>query len=350
MKKHLLYIALSFVSLLWFSCQQYESTPMVIESSEYMQFSMRSGSQNGQSAYPCFIFWREIDYIDPAFVVTPAEPYVYCHPEGTIDTYKAPKYNTRRVYPPYSEWVHAVGVSPGSLVEVGNTNWKEFYIDPDSAGIIDIQCAPVIKGSQQFPFSDILTFAHQLTNLEIQAYCGPSMKEGGEYINVKDISISISSDSVNQWQWFPQKLVWNYGVGDDSQYIVVPYESQPLQEILAKVAVDGVFLEGATDTSKSNAKLIGNFYLFPGFNAITITVEATYVDSTVDGLTNPNGNGQEIERIWKTVTINDLHPTSGSETSAGESYIFKISFDRSKIELDVLLKEWDTETEVEVNV
>ena len=300
------------------------------------------GDDNNESDKPCFIFWTQTDYLSPGFASNPTTPYVYRHPEGVIDDYKTPKYNTRYVYPPYSEWVHAVGIAPGSLVPENNTaGWKEFNVPEASAGLVDIQCAPVVKGSQQLPFSDPLLFAHQLTKLEIHGYCGSSMKEGdSKYINVKDIKITISSDYNDQWKWFPKKLVWN-GDDIDGQYIVNPYSTQP-SEIIAEISTAET-LFGKTDTSKDEAKTIGSFYLVPGFNTITITVEATYVDSTIDE-NYPGGNGQEITRVWDVFTINDLHPLSGSfVTSKGESYIFKISFDRSRIELSAELEDWGDE-------
>ena len=313
------------------SCLQDDASA---DTSQYMQLSILRSENNNESNKPCFIFWKQTDYLDAAFPANPSTPYVYRHPEGVIDDYKVPKYNTQYVYPPYSEWVHAVGVSPGNLISTSNTNWKEFDIPETKAGLIDIQCAPDVRGSQQSPFSDPLVFAHQLTKLEIQGYCGSSMKDGDKHVNVKEISVSISSDSASQWKLFPQKLEWDHGSGNDGQYKVIAYTSKPSSEIVAEILAKDTILYGNIDTSKENAKLIGNFYFVPGFNTITLKIEATYEDFTTDGKT-------EINRIWNTVTISGIHPEIGNTvTSAGESYPVKLMFDRSQIILGAELEGW----------
>ena len=345
MRKHLLYIVLFLLSVLWTSCQKEDiSTSEAEAASQYMQFSVRSASDN-ESEKPCFIFWKESDYKTPAVFVVPTTPYVFRHPEGMIEDYEVPKYNTRYVYPPQSEWVHAVGVAPGSLVEENNTDWEKFEIPSSKAGLIDIQCAPAIRGSQQTPFSNPLVFTHKLAKLDIQGYCGSSMTYiGGDgkrrFINVKDIRVSISSDLDDQWMHFPQKLIWDSG---NEQYEVAAYASKPTPEIVAKIFADDVTLEGTTDTSKDHAKAIGNFYFVPGFSTITLKVEAIYIDSTTDGDTPLTGNGQGIARVWDTIKITDIHPELGgnTETSEGESYEIKLMFDRGRIVLGVTLEPWN---------
>ena len=333
--------------ILWSSCEPESYSRFVEEEEEnqYMQLALlRSGGKDNESDKPCFIFWKETNYLAPGFSSNPTTPYVYCHPDGVIDDYNVTKYNTRYVYPDYSEWVHAVGIAPGALVPKNNTTgWTEFYIPETDAGLIEIQCAPVVRGNQQLPFSDPLKFAHQLTKLEIHAYCGDSMMESeNKYINVKDIKISISSDDDNQWKRFPEKLIWN-GENTTGQYIVKGYDAAPSSEIVAEISSDKILL-GKTDTSKDAAKVIGNFYLVPGFNTITIRVEATYIDTTNDDTIT--GNGQVISRKWDKVTVKEIYPESGptgTKTSAGESYELKLSFDRSKIELSATLEDWRTE-------
>ena len=341
MRKQLLYIALFLAPMLWLSCEEGDfSAVETTEEGQYMQLSMLRSGSDDEMDEPCFIFWKQSDYIDFEPSSIPTEPYVYCYPEGVIDDYNVPiKYNTKHVYPPLSEWVCAVGVSPSSLVPAGNLDWKEFDISRDNSGLVDIRCASVVMGSQQSQFSDPLIFAHQLTKLEILGYCGSNMKDGGRYINVKDIRISISSDTDDQWNWFPQKLMWEHGTMDNGQYKVVPYTTQP-SEITATISTTDI-LHGASDISKDDAKVIGSFYLVPGFSVIKISVEAIYVDSTNDG-TYPSGNGQEIARMWNLITIDNLYPDSGESlvTRAGEGYPIKLSFDRSKIELGLKLEDW----------
>ena len=346
MERKILHIILLLVLVLVSSCST-EHFDVVEEESQYMKISLRSGEDAGSDS-PCFIFWRQVDYMNSLFPANPFTPYVYSVPNGVIDDYKdpRPKYNTGYVYPPYSEWVYAVGVSPSKIVPNGNVDWKTFFVSPDLAGVTDIQSAPVITGSDQTNFSDPLVFAHQLTKLEFSGYCGSSMKiveANGttKYVNVTDIQITLKADSAAQWKWFPEKLEWNHGSGPDGQYKVKAYAAAPaLGTIKAKISINDVLT--IDNTSATNPKPIGNFYLVPGFDSVIIEVEVKYVDSTIDG-TSPSGNGQEIIRIWEKIAINDIYPESGggTTTSAGESYSIKLMFDRSKIVLGVTLEDWD---------
>ena len=343
MIRPLQHIILLFALVLWNSCKKDDTS--ATENDGNMQLVTRSGEDSG-SNNPCFIFWKETDYIKPAFISgTPLPPYVCCYPTGVIDDYATVKYNTRYVYPPYTEWVFAVGISPGSIVPDPNSDWKTFLVPPAIAGLADIQCAPVIAGNEQTPFSNPLKFGHQLTRIEISGFCGDDMADGVGYINVKDIKITLSSETDNQWGLFPEKLTWDYGTGNNGQYKVTAYTVTPSSPITTTVSsLSTTILYGATDNTKEEAKPIGNFYLVPGFNEIKVNIEATYIDSTTDGLTLPDGNGQEIKRVWNNVLIDGIHPgTIVTPTSAGESYSIKLEFEKSKIILNVTLKDWETE-------
>ena len=342
MERKFLHIALFLTLVLWSSCSSEQ--PAVIEEGEskYMQLSLRSGEDSG-SDKPCFIFWKQTDYLAPGFATTPTTPYIWCWPGGEIDNYKTTKYNTGEVYPPNSESVYAVGVSPGSIVPSGNTNWYKLGILKTLAGITDIQCAPVIIGNEQNHFSDPLVFEHQLTRLEVSGYCGSSMKiveaDGTtRTIKVTDIKVTLKGNTDDQWKWFPESLEWKH---PNNQYEVEAYTTKPSPEISATVFTPETLTPD--NTTETDPEPIGNFYLVPGFNSVTIEIEAKYIDSTTDE-TSPSGNGQVITRMWSKVEIKEIYPNGAiapdDVTAAGESYKIKLVFDRSKIELGVTLEGW----------
>ena len=343
MGKQLLYMILFLTSALFVSC-----TADHVEEGKgsYMQLNTRAGEDSG-SDMPCFIFWRETDYNSSGFSTTPDNPYAYSFPTGVIDSYQAIKYNTMKTYPPNVERVYAVGIAPGNLVPDPNTNWKSFDIPVSMAGVTDIQSASAIVGSAQSKFSQPLKFKHQLAKLEFKGYCGATMVESAErFIDVKDIKITIRSDVNDQYKWFPRLLIWNHGGVGVGQYKVEAYTTvmQPASPIAAQVSSSdpfpGMVLIGKEDNSEGKAKPIGNFYLVPGFDKITVKIEATYIDSTQDGM---SGNGQEIIRVWNEMIIGNIHSNVGDPTEIGTSYTIYLGFERSKIVVGVTLKDWENE-------
>jgi len=348
MKQRLLYITLCLMPMLFASCLK-ENIPNNEGGDSYMQLNTRAG-EDSNSDKPCFIFWKFSDYSVSGFGNNPSAPYAYKLPAGMIDDYNEtllkPKYNTGEVYPSHAEWVYAVGVSPSSILGASPGAWKTFAVGSAMSGLVDIQCAPVISGNEQAPFSQPLKFAHQLAKLEFKGYCGASMEESeSKFINVKDIKISISSDVDDQYKYFPKELEWVHGGIGVGQYKVNGYTiaSPPASPIIAQVSssdpVPGITLLGKEDTDKDEAKPIGNFYLVPGFDKITIKIEATYVDSTGDGTGPPPENGQENKRVWETMVIENISGTGG--TVAGYSYTISLGFERSRIILGVTLKDWE---------
>ena len=356
MKKELLYVIPLLALMLFVSCSK-DGISENDEDGNYMQLNTRAG-EDSDSDKPCFLFWTATNFNAPGFSSTLMVPYTCCLPENMIDDYNAallkPKYNTRKIYPPYAEQVYAVGISPGSIVDPGtHSDWSTFAIPTTKAGLIDIQCAPVISANEQAPFSTPLTFTHQLAKLEFKGYCGTSMYEDIQhFINIKDIKISISSDVDNQWQWLPKELKWNHGGVGVGQYKINAYGGAPASPIVAQVSssvpAPGITLFGKDytdaddDENKKKAEPIGNFYLVPGFDKITIKIEATYIDSTKDGMA-PGGNGQEIKRVWETMTIKDIHAGTGVPTLPNYSYTIYLKFEKNKIILGVTLKDWDPE-------
>ena len=346
MKKQLLYIIL-LMPVFITSCNK----ETLVEGGSYMQLNTRAG-EDSDSDKPCFIFWKLSDFSASGFDAAPSVPYVYSLPEGMIDTYNTSKYNTGKVYPPYAELVYAVGVSPASIPGSSPGAWKTFSVDPAIAGLVDIQCAPVISGHEQTHFSDPLRFAHQLAKLEFKGYCGASMKESeSKFINVKDIKISIRSDVDDQWEWFPEKLTWNHGGIGVGQYKVSGYTttSLPASPIIARISSSapppGIVLYGKEDIIKAEAKPIGHFYLVPGFDKITIKLEATYIDTTGDGNEPLPENGQENNRVWEELVIGKIHSNAAEPTIVGHSYTIFLGFERSKIILGVTLKDWEDDIE-----
>ena len=345
MKNRLPYIILLLMLALLVSCK--EDIPVIEKEGDYMQLGTRAGENSG-SDVPCFIFWTFSDYNSSVgFPSNPTAPYVYNFPTDTIGAYKTIKYNTQKIYPSSSETVYAVGVSPGVLVPPGNSNWTTFDIPESLAGITDIMCAAVISGNAQTKFPDPLNFEHQLARLEFRGYCGASMVESTDrFIDVKDIKITISSDVDNQWNLFPEELQWSHGGVGVGKYEIIAYGSAPISPIVAQVSSSnpspGTTLVGKVDNSELRAKPIGNFYLVPGFDQITIKVEATYIDSTTDGIA-PGGNGQEIKRVWEEMLIEKIHSPAGDPTEIGTSYTIYLGFERSRIVVGVTLKDWDPE-------
>ena len=332
---------------LFFSCGK-EPGVLKEDSDNYIQLNTRAG-EDSNSDKPCFIFWKFSDFSISGFDAAPATPYVYSLPGGMIDDYNVTKYNTGKIYPPLAELVYAVGISPASIPGATPSAWKTFAVDPLIAGLVDIQCAPVISGHEQTHFSDPLKFAHQLAKLEFKGYCGASMKESeSKFINVKDIKISISSDVDNQWKWFPEKLTWNHGGIGVGQYKVSGYTSQPAT-IVAQVSSSNsspeIILLGKEDTNETDVKSIGNFYLVPGFDKITIKLEATYIDSTEDDNSPLPENGQSHNRIWEEMVIEKIHSNAAEPTVAGYSYTILLGFERSRIILGVTLKDWEDDIE-----
>ena len=347
MKQQFVYIALLLITMLFVSCSKENVPNNEDEGGNYMKLSTRS-DEDINSAEACFIFWKHTDFDSFGFDDNPATPYVYSLPTGMIDDYNAtlskPKYNTGEIYPPYSEPVYAVGVSPAVILGENPLSWKTFAVPDTMTGIVDIQCAPVIVGTEQSPFSEPLKFAHQLAKLEFKGFCGSSMREGNDkYIDIDSIKISISSDVSNQWQWFPKELTWTHGGVGVGQYTVNAYESQPTK-IVAQVLSSNPIL-GKKDTVEAKAKPIGNFYLVPGFDKITVKVEAIYVDSTTDGDSPAPENGQENKRVWEEMTIEKIHSLTDEPTEIGHSYTIYLGFERSKIVLGVTLKDWGNDIE-----
>ena len=318
------------------------------ETDNFMRLSMKSAEDAGSDS-PCFIFWTQSDFNESSFGANPAEPYYYSIPSGMIDDYRAVKYNTGKVYPPYAEPVYAVGISPASLLGLLEpAQWAEFDVPASLAGITDIQCAPVIAGNEQTPFADTLKFAHQLAKLEFKAFCGASMRESASrYIDVKDVTISVSSDVDNQWKWFPEKLTWKHGNIGVGQYVVSGYENEPA-EIVATVSSlnpSSVTILNNENNDEESSVPVGNFYFVPGFDKITVRIEATYVDSTTDGNLPAPGNGQENERVWEEMTIDKIHSNAGEPTEIGTAYTIYVQFERSRIVLGVSLKDWGNDIE-----
>ena len=355
MKQQFLYITLLLMPMLFASCSE-DSISEKDDAGEgnYMRLSTKSGEYSGSDA-PCFIFWKHSDFDAFSSGGTPTEPYVYSLPSGEIDDYKTTKYNTGEIYPPYAEPVYAVGISPAEIPGANPGAWKTFDVPRSIAGLVDIQCAPVIAGSEQAPFSDPLKFEHQLAKLEFKGYCGGSMSvdddgdgDVDKIINVEDVTITVSSDVDGQHQWFPEKLTWAHGGIGVGQYKVSGYGSPP-PEITAQVSLSnpppGIIISGEDDTNESTSKHIGDFYLVPGFGKITVKVAATYIDSTEDDTALPPGNGQEIKRVWEEMTIENIHSNDGEPTEAGTSYTIYLKFERSKIVLGVTLKDWGDDVE-----
>jgi len=336
MKRQLLYITLLLIQALFFSCEENHDVSNEV-GMDYMQLNTRTGGDN-DSNKPIFIFWESSKFNAPGFGDNPTEPYVYRFPEGMIDDYNVgkSKYNTREVYPEYAAPVYAVGISPASIPGATPTAWKSFNVAPAIAGLVDIQCAPIIEGNEHTHFSDPLVFTHQLAKLEFKGYCGTSMKESdSKFVNVKDIEISISSDKNDQWKWFPEKLTWNHGGIGVGQYKVSGYtaESPPATPIVATVPSPEIVLLGKIDITEANAKPLGNFYLMPGFNAITIRLKATYIDETLDKKT-------ENVREWEEFLIENI---DGTSTKAGNKYTINLCFERNRIVLGASLVGWPDE-------
>jgi|GEM_PF-3183637 len=347
MKRQLLYVLL-LMPILFASCVKENPSDRDEDRGSYMQLNTRAGEDAGSNR-PCFIFWRDLDYYSGTFLTSDMTPYVYKLPGGVIDDYNAtlskPKYNTGRIYPPYAEPVYAVGVSPVyasgvspiSIPGDAPGSWMTLAVNPAMAGLVDIQCARVIAGSEQSHFFNPLVFAHQLARLEFNGYCGESMwdeDDADKFIDVKDIKISISSDVDNQWKWFPEKLTWSHGGIGVGQYEVISYTGKPAT-IVAKVSSadpsPGITLLGKEDIGETKSKPIGNFYLVPEFDKITVKIEATYVDTTDDGKI-------EILRTWD-VVVPDIAGSSNF-TEAGKSYTINIGFERSRIILGVTVEKW----------
>ena len=338
---------------LFFSCGK-EPGILKEDSDNYMQLNTRAG-EDGNSDKPCFIFWKHSDFTASGFDLNPTAPYVYSLPGGMIDDYNVnkAKYNTGKIYPPLAELVYAVGISPASIPGTTEPSlWKTFAIPTTMAGITDIQCAPVTSGNEQTPFDaptpSPLIFEHQLTKLEFKGYCGTSMKESEtKFIDVEDINISISSDVDDQWEWFPKELTWHHGGVGIGQYKVSAYGSKPA-EIVAKVsssAPSPITLFGKVDINETKSKPIGNFYLMPGFDKITIKIEATYIDYTGDEGKPAPGNGVKHKRVWEEMVIENIHSNIGEPTLIGYSYTIFLGFERSKIVLGVTLKDWEDDIE-----
>ena len=300
--------------------------------------------QDDNGLSPCFIFWEQSYYNQAGFGDNPATPYVYCHPSGTIDDYKVPKYNTMKIYPFDSEWVYAVGVAPGSLVasDGSQAQWKTFDIPKSEAGLMDIQCSiNYISGNKQNPFSNPMIFEHQLTRLKINGYCGSTMKDDkGEYINVKNVKVTLESEFDNQWRWFPEKLVWTHGTGIDGKYKVWGYTTEDNTMTPTVTSHEDLLLDGLTGKVDS----LGCFYLVPGFTSVTLHVSADYVDSTNDG-DSPEGNGQQITRIWDEVMVTMKFPSGQTETKAGDSHPINLKFEREKIVVVATIEEWGPDIE-----
>ena len=332
MKKQLIYITLFLIQALFFSCEK--NNEVLNDGVSYMQLNTRTGG-DGSSDNPCFIFWKMSDFNASGFNDDPTDPLVYSLPGGMIDDYNVSKikYNTREIYPSLPEWVYAVGVSPASIPGADPQDWKTFDIDPEIAGLIDIQCAPVISGNEQDHFSEPLRFTHQLTKLQFKGYCGESMWESDtKHINVKKVTITLRSDmGADQWELFPEKLTWAHGSIGVGQYRVSSYSTDPAESLKANLPILG---EIPGNTTYAGALSIGSLYLVPGFKDIVIELKATYEDTTDDEKTT-------IVREWTEFLIKNIgEDTHSNETKAGYSYAIYIGFEKRRIVLDAVVEPW----------
>ena len=324
MKKQRLHIIL-LPLLLFIACSD---DHYYFEEDIYIELHTRAGEDAG-SDMPCFIFWRSQD------LVSPYMPYIYSIPAGSISSYTNVKYNTEHIYPPI-EPIHAMGVSPSSIMpqEVTDiSNWEVISISKTSnLGLVDIQCASKISANEQNPFNTPLIFEHKLAKLEFKVYCGESMwKDATQYINVTDISVTVTSGN-GQWVLFPKELTLDLPLAP-TQYIVNGYAVGDTDPEVS-VAISHTGIPG--NTKPANAELIGNFYFMPGFNDITITLKATYIDHT-----GTNGNGNQVVRVWNDMSVENIAGIAVNDaTVAGKSYTINIGFEAAKIILGAKLEEW----------
>ena len=337
MKKQLLYIIFCLSLTLLTACVA-EHFPEE-EGADYMQLNTQSKGGGGVDELPCFIFWT--NWSTGGFYQsdgTLAEPFIYSKPPLNIDDYSAARFNTGYRYPQNVETVYAVGIWPRSIMPPGDlgdiSDWNTFDLKGRAdAGLVDIQCAPVIWGTAQNQFDNTkpLKFEHQLVKLEFMGYCGVGMWEGSaKHIYVKDLTVTIRSDQgTNQWELFPEQLVWSgvSSIPSVGQYVVEGYTSEPgtpISASLPKIQIPG-------NTSKAGALPIGNFYLMPGFEDITVYLEAIYVDTTSDGKT-------EHTRTWE-LLIEGVGDAGGTE--AGYRYPIFLGFEKSQIVLSATIDEWE---------
>ena len=326
MRQQLIHITL--LSLLLFAACSESRDPNGEEDVNYITLQTRVGEDAG-SDMPCFFFWRHHDLTAPDY-----EPYIYSTPTGSIDTYKSTKFNTKHTYPAMGETVYAMGISPRTIMPgtaiADVPDWTTIPIPLASKpGLVDIQCAPIISANEQNPFNDPLKFEHELAKLEFMVYCEDGMWESvSKHINVKDISITISSED-GQRVLFPKELTLS-PLPNPTQYIVNGYDVGDTDLLSATISLAN--LPG--NTKKANAEPVGNFYLVPGFQNITVELKATYKDTTTDGK-------EEITRVWEKLSINNIGDSGDSGlTIAGKRYKINIGFEKSRIILGAEVEDW----------